>query len=401
MLELEEALARILAVVPTPFRETVSLDQAQGRIALDAIIAGIDLPVFDNSSMDGYAVRAADVAAASPRVPVTLRLTGLVPAGQGSSGELAAGCCVRLFTGSPMPQGADAVVMQEDTRIVPGQPEEVLVVDPVKPWENVRFCGEDMKRGTMLVQPGDRLSLGRLMLLAAEGVGQISVGRRPVVGVIATGSELKEAGEALGPGQIYESNRVGLALLVQRAGGIARTYPLVPDVPEAAREALDRAFAECDLVVSCGGVSVGEMDFTKSAFEQLGGKIQFWKVAIKPGKPFSFGRLADKFLFGLPGNPISAVVTFLVLVRPALERWQGAGAIELPGSPGVLAEPLANPGGRRHFVRVCMDAQGNVRSAGVQASHTLSSLLSANGLVDVPARTTLGQGTTVRVLRWE
>src|SRR5664280_411049 len=287
MLELEEALARILAVVPTPFRETVSLDQAQGRIALDAIIAGIDLPVFDNSSMDGYAVRAADVAAASPRVPVTLRLTGLVPAGQGSSGELAAGCCVRLFTGSPMPQGADAVVMQEDTRIVPGQPEEVLVVDPVKPWENVRFCGEDMKRGTMLVQPGDRLSLGRLMLLAAEGVGQISVGRRPVVGVIATGSELKEAGEALGPGQIYESNRVGLALLVQRAGGIARTYPLVPDVPEAAREALDRAFAECDLVVSCGGVSVGEMDFTKSAFEQLGGKIQFWKVAIKPGKPFS------------------------------------------------------------------------------------------------------------------
>jgi molybdopterin molybdotransferase len=221
--------------------------------------------------------------------------------------------------------------------------------------------------------------------------------------LLATGSELKEAASALelAPGQIYESNRAALTQLIVSAGGIPAIFPIVPDDPEATRTALSRALSECDLVVTCGGVSVGEMDFVKSGFEELGGLLQFWKVAIKPGRPFVFGRHREKLLFGLPGNPVSAFVTFLLLVRPALLRWQGATTIGLPASAGVLAEPILNPDNRRHFMRVSMDSKGQVRSAGTQASHMLSSLALAEGLVDVPPKTSLATGTIVQVLRWE
>ena len=401
MLELEEALARILAALPEPASESVPLREAQGRILAERIPAPANLPAFDNSSMDGYAVRAADVAGANPESPVRLPLAGRVPAGETFSGELAPGACVRLFTGSPLPRGADAVVMQEDTRIDPGRPVEVQVLEPVKPGENVRFRGEDVKQGATLAEAGDVLTAGRMALLAAVGLTRVRAGRRPLVGLLATGSELKEPGETLAPGQIYESNRTGLAPLVERSGAITKIFPIVPDQPGATRAALDRALGECDILLTCGGVSVGETDHVKSAFEQLGGGLQFWKVAIKPGKPFAFGRRADKFLFGLPGNPVSALVAFLLLARPALLRWQGAARITLPAWPGVLAESLANPGSRRHFMRVVMDAAGSVHSTGTQASHVLSSFASANGLVDVAPQTTLAAGTTVPVLRWE
>jgi molybdopterin molybdotransferase len=221
------------------------------------------------------------------------------------------------------------------------------------------------------------------------------------VALLATGSELKEAGSALAPGQIYESNRTALAPLIACAGGLPKIFPIVPDHAEATRGALSRALTECDLVITCGGVSVGEMDFVKSAFEELGGQLQFWKVAIKPGKPFVFGRHREKLLFGLPGNPVSAFVTFLLLARPALLRWQGAARVGLSASAGVLTEPFSNPAARRHFVRVVTDEKGGVGSAGTQASHVLGSLALAKGLVDVPPETTLPAGTSVQVLRWE
>ena len=205
----------------------------------------------------------------------------------------------------------------------------------------------------------------------------------------------------LAPGQIYESNRVGLAALVQRAGGIAKLFPLVPDTLVATRLAVVETFNQCDIVVTSGGVSVGEMDFIRRAFEETGGSLDFWRVAMKPGRPFMFGHRRGKLLFGLPGNPVSALVTFLLLARPALLRWQGATEVSLPAHPGHLTEPLANPGARRHFVRVKVDAVGNVASAGLQASHILSSLAAANGLVDVPPDTILPAGAAVPVMRWE
>jgi molybdopterin molybdotransferase len=293
--------------------------------------------------------------------------------------------------------------MQEDTQADVNRPHEVLFLDSAKAWENVRFRGEDVKSGAIIAEPGEILGAARMALLAASGVDQVSVGRCPSVALLATGSELREAAGSgsLAPGQIYESNRAAIAPLIRLAGGIPAILPIVPDDPEATRTALSRALAECDIVVTCGGVSVGELDFVKSAFEELGGHLQFWKVAIKPGRPFVYGRHRDKLLLGLPGNPVSAFVTFLLLARPALLRWQGTTRVGLPAVTSVLAEPISNPGDRRHFVRVMADAKGKVRSGGTQASHVLSSLALAEGLVDVPPRTTLAAGTSVQVLRWE
>ncbi|MDB6122991.1 MAG: Molybdenum cofactor synthesis domain protein [Pedosphaera sp.] len=401
MLELEEALAKILSVLPATESESVPLNQAHQRILAERLLAPINIPVFDNSAMDGYAVRAADVQGANVEAPVGLQMRGRVPAGENFAGEVLPGTCVRIFTGSPLPRGADAVIMQEDTRIDPTAPETVLCLDTIKPWENVRLQSEDIKRGIPLGEKGEVITAGRIGLLAAMGLNEVHVGRRPVVGLLATGSELVEAGQPLEPGKIYESNRLMLATLLEQAGVSARIYPLVVDTMADTQAALQKAMDECDVVVTSGGVSVGEMDFIKSAWEQLSGDLQFWKVAIKPGRPFVFGRCRGKYLFGLPGNPVSAFVTFLLLVRPALMQWQGATDVALPVHFGILTEPLSNPGDRRHFMRVIVDAAGKVRSAGAQASHILGSLAAANGLVDVPPKTTFQTGDTVKVLRWE
>jgi molybdopterin molybdotransferase len=401
MLELEEALGRILTAMPSPVAERVSLMESHRRVLAENILSPLDLPAFDSSSMDGYAVRAEDSAAANSKNPVRLHLLGKAAAGENFGGELAAGTCVRLFTGSPVPRGANAVVMQEDTRLDENRTGEVLILDSVKAGENVRLRGEDVKRGSTLAAAGELLTGARIGLLSAAGLTQVNAARRPVVGLLATGSELKEPGETLAAGQIYESTRPALAPLVKQAGGLAKIFPIVPDVPEETRAALEQVLGQCDIAVTCGGVSVGELDFVKVAFEKIGGDLQFWQVAIKPGRPFAFGRRGGKFLFGLPGNPVSAFVTFLLLARPALLRWQGAKDAVLPAHPGMLAEPLVNRGARRHFMRVALDAEGKVRSAGTQASHVLSSLAAANGLVDVPPQTTLAAGTVVRVLRWE
>jgi molybdopterin molybdotransferase len=326
---------------------------------------------------------------------------GRVAAGEVFSGLISPGSCVRIFTGSPLPRGADAVVMQEDTRVSPDEPGGVLVLAPAKLWENIRLRGEDLKSGAILAQAGDLLTAGRIMCLAAAGCSHFRLNRAPRVGLLATGSELREPGQSLLPGQIYESNRVGLASLCRGVGAIPEILPLVHDELDATCQALAKAFGCCDVVVTSGGVSVGEMDFVKEAFQRIDGKLEFWKVAIRPGRPFMFGRREGKFLFGLPGNPVSALVTFLLLVRPALLRWQGASNLALSKQTVVLEEPLINYGQRRHFMRVTVNSEGKARSAGLQASHVLSSVASANGLVDVPPNTVLPAGAGIPVLRWE
>jgi molybdopterin molybdotransferase len=401
MLELEEALARILEAVPPPGIERIPLQQAHGRVLLERVLSPLDLPPFDNSAMDGYAVRAEDVASAKPASPVTLRILGKTGAGEVFPGNIGAGDCVRLFTGSPLPRGANAVVMQEDTQIAAERGGEVQVLKSVPPREHVRQRGEDLPRGAALTEAGERLSAGRLGLLAAVGLTTVAVGRQPVAGLLATGSELKEPGQPLEPGQIYDSNRVCLHALIQHCGAMPKVLPLVTDTLAGTRNALREAFEMCEVVVTSGGVSVGELDYLKPAFEQLGGRLEFWKVAIKPGRPFVFGKLGEKLLFGLPGNPVSATVTFLLLARPALLRWQGATDVSLPRHQAVLSEAFVNQGDRRHFIRVRVNAAGFVHSAGLQASHALSSLAAANALLDLPPHTTLSAGTTVRVLRMD
>ncbi len=394
MLEVEEARARISAAITPLASEMIPLREAAGRVLAESVIAPLALPPFDNSAMDGYALRAADVAGAGTDSAITLKKIGAVAAGALFTGAVEQGTCVRLFTGSPLPAGADAVVMQEDTR---AHGDSISVLDTVKPWENVRFAGEDVKRGELVVPAGERLSVARLALCGALGVERVRVGARPLMGILGTGNELIEAGVPLALGQIYESNRLAIATLVADCGGGTKVYPLVRDSLEATRDALEQSFAECDAVITTGGVSVGDHDLVKAAFEALGGTVDFWQVAMKPGKPFVFGRLGGKFLFGLPGNPVSAFVTFLVLVRPAILRMQGASDLSLPSHPAVLAESLHNRGGRRHFLRVRVDDAGRVWSSGPQASHALGSLARANGLVEVAPDTQLAAGTMVRV----
>ena len=401
MLELEDAVARILAAIPEPSSESIPLREAHGRILREEIVAPIDLPGFDNSSVDGYAVKASEVSAASASRPVRLGVAARVAAGEIPAAGLSRGQCARLFTGAPLPPGADAVVMQEDTRMHPDHPGEVWIHDPVKPWENVRFRGEDIRAGTRLAAPGEILGAAHQSLLAAVGIAVLTVGRRPVVGLLATGSELQEPGQPLSNGRIYESNRIGLASLAASAGAVVRVFPIVPDSLEETLPAIVGVLEHCDAVVTTGGVSVGEMDYVKAAWTKLGGSMDFWKVSIKPGRPFAFGRRGKNFLFGLPGNPVSAFVTFLLLVRPALRRWQGAAQTGLASQSARMSEALSNAGSRRHFMRVKVDASGAVHDAGTQASHILSSLAGANGLLDVAPQTTLAAGSSVSVLRWE
>ena len=401
MLEYEEAQARILAAVPPPTIEAIDLADAAGRVIAERVIAPIHLPRFDNSSMDGFALRAADVAGATRRSPARLSLAGRVAAGETLADELKAGTCVRLFTGSPMPRGADAVVMQEDTQEDASETSEILCLEAVQPGENVRRKGEDVAEGAPLAEAGEVLLPCRLSVLAACGIGTVRAGCQPTVGVLASGSELREPGELLGPSQIYESNRVALAALIRRVGAKPKAVPIVPDSLAATRLALAECFAQCEIVVTSGGVSVGELDLVKRAFEEVGGRLQFWKVAIRPGRPFVFGRWGGKLLFGLPGNPVSALVTYLLLVRPALLRWQGAFEVAMPTYWGELAGPLSNPGERRHFVRVKLDRAGKIHSAGRQGSHMLSSMATANGLVDVPAQTSMAAGAKVAAMSWE
>ena len=397
MTGLEEARAQILQMVGSVGRETVALKHAAGRIAADSITANNDLPLFDNSAMDGYAVRSIEVSRATMVKPVKLKVIGKIAAGEISDKRIEDGSAIRVFTGSPMPKGADAVVMQEDT--IEGGPEEIQVLEPVKPYENVRLKGGDVRKGDVVAREGAHITPAFVGLIGALGISEVSVFRRLKVGLLATGTELQEPGRPPDDGKVFESNRAMLAAFIERIGAETNIYPIVRDDMGDTKSALERAFTENQVVVTSGGVSVGEFDYVKQAFEAIGGKQNLWKVNIKPGKPFVFGRKADKFLFGLPGNPVSALVTFVLLVRPALLRMQGAINVDLPGHGAVLMEQVTNRGDRRHFMRVCVDSSGKARLAGTQASHMLSSMAAANGLLDVPPGKTLEAGATVQVWR--
>jgi molybdopterin molybdotransferase len=399
MMTLEAAVSRILDSMPAPGAEVLPLAHAGGRFLAQDVVAPIALPVFDNTAMDGYAVRSPDVRGASQSNPVPLRVTGTVSAGETFSGEVGPGTAVRVFTGSPMPRGADAVVMQEESRPGRAGPDVVEILGAASPGQFVRKRGEEMQPGATVGQAGSRLTPALLGWIASIGIAEVHVGRVPSVGVLTTGSELAAPGSPLRPGQIYDSNRVMLAAWAAQTGAAVEWLPLVPDSLESTKHALEKALEAHDVVLSSGGVSVGGADFIKPAFEAIGGHIELWQIAMKPGKPFVFGSRNGRFLFGLPGNPASSAVTFLMLARPALIRMQGGKDTRLPSHPGVLLEPVTNVGDRRHFLRVNSGPDGGVRSAGLQGSHALGSLAAANGLLDTPPHSTLPAGTRVTVLR--
>ncbi len=400
MLEFKEALRRVIDGVPRLEAEAADLNDLNRRVLTESITSNIDLPVADNSSMDGYALRAEDVQQASPENPISLKLIGNIPAGEIGTNVVEKGTCVRIFTGSFLPEGADAVIMQEDT-----EPHKdgltIQCTDAVKPWENIRFKGEDVKLGAHLIDSGTRLRTRHLGLIAALGQATVQVSRRPRVGILATGHELQEAGKPLSPGSIYESNRLMLAELVQQMGAIPHIYPLVDDTLESTKEALRIAAEANDVILTSGGVSVGDYDLIRPAIEAIGGKIHFWRVRLRPGKPFVFADVGGTPLFGLPGNPVSAVTTYMVLVRPALLQMQGAKNIQPETRECRLSEAIANRADRPHFFRVQLGEQDGVTSAGLQGSHALQSLSRADGWLCVDPGSELQAGETVSVMVWD
>jgi molybdopterin molybdotransferase len=388
MLTEQDALSSILAAVRPLETEELRLFEAGDRILAEDVLARVSLPRFDNSSMDGYAVRAADA------VPgAVLRVTGEQPAGPDLRLKIEAGTAVRVYTGAPIPPGANAVVMQEDCD---RQGDKVTIRQAAAPGEFVRRCGGDLCEGQKIAETGARLDGPLLAVLASQGIDRIRVFLRPKVAILATGSELRSPGEPLGPGEIYETNRVMLQELVQDAGGRPRLLDPVPDQEDEHLRALQDAASD-DVMVIAGGVSVGERDLVKSTLKKLGCDIGLWRVAVRPGKPFLFGRLNQKWVFGLPGNPVSAFVTFLLFVRPALLAMQGWRGASVTKAQAVLSKSVTNKGERPHYLRGYLEA-GRFMPFENQESHALFALSRANALLRIGAGEQISEYQTVEVV---
>jgi molybdopterin molybdotransferase len=383
MLTVDEARARVLATVARTPAERIPLANALGRVAALAVQADVDLPLWDNSAMDGYAVRASDLATGG----TSLRLLETVPAGGWPVKTILAGCASAVMTGAPLPEGADAVVMVEDTD---GSLEGVVEVrSVVAPGTHVRRRGSDVARGQVIIEAGTTLSAGAIGLLGALGAADVAVARRPRVGLLTTGDEVVAPGVPLQPGQIWSANHLTLAALVAQAGGQAVDLGIAPDDEDAVVAAVQSGLqGGCDLVVTTGGVSVGAFDVVKGAFERLGGAVDFWKVKMKPGKPFAFALAGRVPLFGLPGNPVSCMVNFLEFVHPWIRHALGAPQALLPTVHATALDAYADSPGRETFVRVMLERlpEGyGVRLAGGQGSHALGAMARAHGLARLPA----------------
>ena len=397
---LDEALAELLGHArPLDGQawpvETVSTFDADGRLLAADILSPLHVPPHDNSAMDGYAVRLDDVPQSGTPLPVSQR----IPAGAVAT-PLQPGTAARIFTGAPVPAGAQAVVMQEECEsLADGASVRIQAVP--KPGQNIRRAGEDVARGSVVLARGRRLTPAALGLAASVGCASLPVARRPRVALFSTGDELVMPGdvapEALPAGAIYNSNRFFLRALLQRMGCEVSDLGIVPDALEATRQALAEAAATHDLVLTSGGVSVGEEDHVKPAVQSLG-ELHLWQLAIKPGKPFAYGRVGPAHFIGLPGNPVSSFVTFLLLVRPFLLRLQGVEdvsprAVELPAH---FNWPKADR--RREFLRVRRNAQGGLDLFPHQGSGVLTSAVWGDGLVDNAAGRTVAHGDLVPFL---
>lgn len=394
LLPLEQGLAQLLGYAqPVTGFERVPTLEADGRALAQDLHSDLQVPPHDNSAMDGYALRCQDLVPGQP-----LRVAQRIPAGAVGL-PLAAHTVARVFTGAPIPPGADAVVMQEEATTV--EDGHVLFPNPATPGQHIRRAGEDVARGALLLRQGQRLGPAELGLAASVGYAQLPVLRRLRVALLSTGSELVTPGTvapaAMKPGAIYNSNRYFLATLLRRLGCEVSDLGLVPDTLDATLAAFGAAAKGHDVIVTSGGVSVGEEDHVKPAVRQLG-SLDLWQLSMKPGKPFAYGRVGAAHVLGLPGNPVSSFVTFLLLARPFLLKLQGLTAWQPPTSPmrSDFVWPKADK--RREFLRVQRNAQGGLDLFANQGSGVLTSMAWAHGLVDNPAGQTIAVGDTVRFI---
>ena len=394
LLPVEQAIAQLLSRVPkAPALQRVPLEQALGRVLAEDILSPLELPAWNNSAMDGYALRAADLPAAGGYLPVT----GRVAAGEAALEPLPAGQVVRIFTGAPLPAGADTVVPQERCRIEG----EGVWLPPVQQGEHVRLRGEELRQGQALLSAGQRLRPQEIGLLASVGLAQVPVYRRLRVCLLSSGDELREPGEVLAPGQIYNSNRYCLGAVLRTLGFEVHDYGVMADELAASRDALSLAASEWDVLITSGGVSVGEEDHLKQAIRELG-SLHIWRLAIQPGKPLAYGEVAGKPWIGLPGNPAAALITALVVARPFLLKAQGLREV-LPVPLQVPAGfDWSKPNSRRQYLRAALETGPDGQLSAVlhpqQGSAMLTAACWADGLAVVECEGTLGKGDPVMFL---
>lgn len=392
-LSVDEALERILARVRELPTERVALLDTLGATLAEDIVADRDVPPFRNSAMDGYAVRGADVATA----PVTLRVTGDIAAGASPTGSVRAGEAMRIMTGAPMPDGADTVVRVEDTD---NRTDTVTITAATKTGTSVRAAGEDLKTGETILQRRTVLRPAEIGVLATLGHSLVTVVQRPRVAVLSTGDELVELDQKLTPGRIRDANRYSLTSAVRAVGATPLPLGIVRDNANDLRRALREAAAQADVIVTSGGVSVGDHDHVKPVVDELG-SMDFWSIAIRPGRPLAFGEIDGKLIFGLPGNPVSALLGFELFVRPALLKMAGRMLLHRPRAMATLDDTLDTPPGLRFFARGIYDpGTGTVRTTGPQGSGILRSMALANSFIEVPETVQhLDRGAAVTVIR--
>ena len=394
MLSVEEARQRMLDTIPILPPEKREILECTGYVLAEALHAEENIPPFNNSAMDGYAVRAADVKNASEKHPAVLSVVETIAAGYAPTKQVAAGQASRIMTGAMMPQGADAVIMQEVTQ---QEGNEVKIFESIDTAGNVRFTGESVAEGQQVMGKGKHLRPPEVSMLASLNCAVATVHQKPTVAVVSTGDELTPLGEPLEPGKIRDSNRYGLYAQVEEAGGIPIDMGIAPD-DEAETERIFRAaLAKADALITSGGVSVGEHDVVKTVLAKLG-EINFWRVAMKPGKPQAYGIADGKPIFGLPGNPVSSLVVFELFVRPALLKMAGHKDLLRPTFKATLAETITNRDGRVNYMRAILkvsDGEITAETTGPQGSGILHSLVLANGLITIPTATTLQTGEKV------
>lgn len=396
-------LADVLSTVSLLVARDLELLDAQGCLLAEDLASPLVLPPFDNSSMDGYAVRSADLRDADPRTPVTLPVAGDIAAGSVTSDPVRPGTCVRIMTGAQLPAGADAVVPVEWTD---GGLTKVTISRPPVAGQHIRRAGEEVAVGDIVLAAGTHLGPAQLGLLAAVGREKVRARPRPRVVVISTGSELVDVGGSLSQGQIFDSNSYTLTAAVREAGATAYRMGIVPDDARLLQTTLQDQLSRADMIITSGGVSVGAYDVVKEVLASIG-TVRFERVAMQPGMPQGFGTLGEERvpIFGLPGNPVSAFVSFEVFVRPALRRMLGAEPITRPLVPATLTAPLRAPAGKRAFARARLAARDGdrvVTPVGGPGSHLVAGLAAANALVVVPEEVSeLAAGETVRVMALE